>query len=92
MISVRGESMDTRVERGSKLAAARDYSLLFVSVSSLPDRCVVDIAALADRIGADKLELIKWMRADIAFARVVASKVSGDGRRLLDSQPQNAVA
>jgi len=70
--------------------AARDYSLMFVAVNSLPDRCAIDVSALADRIGADKLELIKWMRADIAFARVIASKVSGDGRRSLETQAPNA--
>ena len=31
--------------------------------------------ALADRIGADKLDLIRWAREDIVFARLIASKV-----------------
>jgi hypothetical protein len=68
--------MNTQAERGSKPAVARDFRLLFVAVNNLPDRCAIDVAALAERIGADKLELIKWMRTDIAFARLIASKVT----------------
>jgi hypothetical protein len=71
--------MDGRLEHGSKLAGP-DYRLLFGAVNSLPDRCVIDVGALADRIGADKFELIRWMRTDIAFARLIASKVSEDTR------------
>jgi hypothetical protein len=67
------------MELASRLTAAPDYRL-FVTVNNLPNRCAIDVAALADRIGADKLELIRWMRADIAFARLVASKVSDDAR------------
>ena len=71
--------MNARVEHASRLAVAPDYRL-FAAVNSLPDRCAIDVAALADRIGADKLELIRCMRADIAFARLIASKVSDDTR------------
>jgi hypothetical protein len=67
------------MEHASRLAVAPDYRL-FLAVNNLPNRCALDVAALADRIGADKLELIRWMRADVAFARLIASKVSDDTR------------
>jgi hypothetical protein len=56
--------------------AARDYQRAIFMLKSLPDRCAMDVSELADRIGADKLELIQWVRADIAFARLIESKVT----------------
>jgi hypothetical protein len=51
----------------------------FLALHNLPDRCVLDLGELADRIGADKLDLIMWARADIGFARLMASKVTTEG-------------
>jgi hypothetical protein len=70
--------MNRFIEGGSRLAAARDYRLLFVAVNNLPDRCAVDVAALAEQIGADKLELINWIRTDISFARLIESKLTSN--------------
>lgn len=56
--------------------AARDHRVALTELSRLPDRCAVDLAEVATRIGADKLELIQWMRADIAVARLLASKLT----------------
>jgi hypothetical protein len=52
-----------------------DYRVAALALNSLPDRCALDVGELAKRIGADKLELIRWSRADIQFARLIASKV-----------------
>ena len=45
------------------------------ALHDLPDNCAQDVTDLAGRIGADKLELIRWVRADVKFARLIASKV-----------------
>jgi hypothetical protein len=63
------------LEEGADLSAAIDYRRVFSAVDSLPDHCALDVGALAARIGADKLDLIRWVREDIRFARLVASKV-----------------
>jgi len=42
---------------------------------ALPDRCVANIEELARRIGAEKLALIGWLRADLQLARLAAKKV-----------------
>jgi hypothetical protein len=68
--------MDIQLEEEPRLAATRDYQLALSALNRLPDRCAVDVGELAERIGADKLELITWVRADIKFARLIASKVS----------------
>ena len=57
---------ETGAGRGSYLLA----------LSSLPDHCAPDLSDVARRIGADKLELIQWMRADIKLARLLASKLT----------------
>jgi hypothetical protein len=67
--------MDLRLEDEPSLTATRDYRLALSALNSLPDHCAMDMDELADRIGADKLELITWVRADIRFARLIASKV-----------------
>lgn len=67
--------MDMRI--GDELEIARhDYRRVLGLLRSLPDHCAVDVGALADRVGADKLELIQWVRADITFARLIESKVT----------------
>lgn len=68
--------MDIRLEEEPRLAATLGYQLALSALNRLPDHCVEDVGELADRIGADKLELITWVRADIKFARLIASKVS----------------
>jgi hypothetical protein len=52
-----------------------EYRVAVLALKGLPDRCALDVGELARRIGADKLELIRWGREDIEFARLVASKV-----------------
>jgi hypothetical protein len=52
------------------------YRQAKLALSHLPDRCALDVTELAHRIGADKLELITWVRADISFARLIASKIT----------------
>jgi hypothetical protein len=51
------------------------YLLAVSALNNLPNNCASDVTDLAGRIGADKLELIQWLRADIKFARLIASKV-----------------
>jgi hypothetical protein len=63
------------LEEGEDLAAAIDYRRVLSAVDGLPDHCALDVGALAHRIGADKLDLIRWAREDIGFARLIASKV-----------------
>ena len=58
------------------LRAAREYELALSALSRLPDHCAEDLGALANRIGADKLALISWVRMDLAFARLIESKVT----------------
>jgi hypothetical protein len=57
------------------VATTLDYQLALSALSRLPDHCAMDVGELAERIGADKLELITWLRADIKFARLIAAKV-----------------
>jgi hypothetical protein len=66
--------MSIRVEDGSDLAATSSRDVLSL-LNSLPDRCALDVGELAGRIGVDKLDLIKWAREDIGFARLIVSKV-----------------
>lgn len=68
--------MEIHLEEEPRLAATLDYQLALSALNRLPDHCAVDVGELAQRIGADKLELITWVRADIKFARLIASKVS----------------
>jgi hypothetical protein len=56
--------------------AELSYHEAMLALSHLPDRCALDVTELARRIGADKLELITWVRADIDFARLIASKIT----------------
>jgi hypothetical protein len=49
--------------------------LVVLALNDLPDHCAVDVGELAKRISVDKLELVFWARADIEFARLLASKV-----------------
>ena len=67
--------MDIRPEDDAS-SATRDYRRALLMLRDLPDHCALDVGALADRIGADKLELIQWVRADITFARLIQSKVT----------------
>lgn len=67
--------MDIRLEDAPTATATQGYQLAVSALNRLPDHCATDMSELADRIGADKLELITWVRADIRFARLIASKV-----------------
>jgi hypothetical protein len=53
----------------------REYESALLMLRTVPDHSAVDVGELAERIGADKLELIQWMRAHITFARLIESKV-----------------
>lgn len=70
--------MDSGLEsiNAAGVAAGNGYRLALLALNSLPDRCAMDLGEVARRIGADKLELITWMRSDIKVARLIASKVS----------------
>lgn len=57
------------------VAAPGDYAVALAALNRLPDGCAADITDLASRIGTEKTTLIGWLRADINFARLVASKV-----------------
>jgi hypothetical protein len=67
--------MTVRVEDDSNVSARRNYRVALSALNGLPDHCAMDVGELAHRIGADKLELIQWLRADIEFARLIALKV-----------------
>jgi hypothetical protein len=66
--------MDTQEDR--RRGPTRDYQLALSALSSLPDHCAMDVGELANRIGADKLALISWVRTDLSFARLIESKVT----------------
>jgi hypothetical protein len=68
--------MGTNLENESSHPDRRAYQLALSALHNLPDNCAMDVTDLAGRIGADKLELIQWVRADIKFARLIASKVA----------------
>jgi hypothetical protein len=68
--------MDTVVQANNENASARNHRLALSMLLNLPDHCALDVGELAKRIGADKLELITWARADLEFARVIASKMT----------------
>lgn len=69
--------MDTTVLADTDNSSARNHRLALSMLLTLPDHCALDVGELAKQIGADKLQLITWVRADLHFARVVASKVTG---------------
>lgn len=68
--------MEPNPEGDLSEAAHRRYQRALSALNGLPDRCAADVGELAERIGADKLDLINWMRSDIGFARLIASKVT----------------
>ncbi|MBM0104594.1 hypothetical protein JM946_07535 [Steroidobacter sp. S1-65] len=70
--------MDTRLEnkQSETFGSPLGFQLALSALNRLPDHCALDVGELAARIGADKLELITWGRADIKFARLLASKVT----------------
>jgi hypothetical protein len=53
----------------------QEYASAVSALRSLPDHCAADVEEIARRIGTEKLALIGWSRADLKFARLVASKV-----------------
>lgn len=68
--------MDVRSESDSPVSTSSGYRLALSALNRLPDHCAADAGELAHLIGADKLELIQWVRADIEFARLIASKLA----------------
>lgn len=70
--------MNVRIESrpADSASAAHDHRVAAMALSDLPDDSAVNLSELAERIGVDKLELIQWVRADIQFARLVASKMN----------------
>ena len=53
-----------------------EFQTALSAVTSLPDHCALDVGELANRIGADKLALLSWVRTDVKFARLIESKVT----------------
>jgi hypothetical protein len=70
-----GDAMSIHGDEVLDASAVHGYSQVVLAVNRLPNRCALDVTELADQIGADKLDLIRWVRADIRFARLIASKV-----------------
>lgn len=70
--------MSVRIESHPAESASSEYAhhMAAEALNDLPDDSAVDLSELADRIGVDKLDLIQWVRADIKFARLVASKMT----------------
>jgi hypothetical protein len=68
--------MDVQLQQDSIGAARHSYHLALSALRSLPDGCALDLGEVAKRIGADKLELIQWMRADIKLARLLEAKLT----------------
>ena len=68
--------MDAVVQADTENSSARNHRFALSILLNLPDHCAPDVGELAKRIGADKLELITWARADLELARVIASKVA----------------
>jgi hypothetical protein len=68
--------VDVALKADVRTSSTRNYELALLALDALPNHCARDVGELASRIGADKLELISWGRADIKFARLLASKVA----------------
>lgn len=68
--------MSFRVKDDPRGAGPRSYRLVLSALHSLPDRCAPTVGQLADQIGADKLDLLNWVRGDLEFARLIASKMT----------------
>ena len=67
--------MDVPLEDADFVGEAQAQRLAANALRGLPDRCAADVGELTRRIGADKLLLIRWVRTDSHFARLVASKI-----------------
>lgn len=65
--------MDTSA--GNESLVDPPQALIEEAVRDLPDGCACTVAELADRIGIDKLALIRWTRTDVRRALLAASKV-----------------
>jgi len=68
-----GAVFEVEAKRGE--IAPATYQLALLALQRVPEHCVQDVGELARRIGADKLQLITWIRADVQFARLIASKM-----------------
>ncbi len=66
-------SMDTLA--GNEPVPDPPQASIEAAVRDLPDGCACTVAELAERLGIDKLVLIRWMRANVRFALLAASKV-----------------
>lgn len=64
------------LDRYSDSVQFHAYEVAVSALRQLPNHCVADLDELVQRIGADKLEVIQWSRADITFAYLVASKLA----------------
>jgi hypothetical protein len=58
---------------GNRVPSERESAVK--ALRTLPEHCFASVSDLARRIGIDKLVLIRWSREDVAFARVVESKI-----------------
>jgi hypothetical protein len=63
------------LDRYSDSMDSQTYQIVVSALRQLPNNCVADLDELVHRIGADKLEVIQWSRADITFAYLVDSKL-----------------
>jgi hypothetical protein len=68
--------MELMLEREPAKSAVHSHGSAVSVLRNLPDHCAANVSELARQIGADKLDLLRWSRADIKFARLIASKVS----------------
>jgi hypothetical protein len=68
--------MNTGMKDDLRGAGVRSYRSVLSALHGLPDRCAPNVGELADQIGADKLDLLNWVRGDLEFARLIASKMT----------------
>jgi hypothetical protein len=78
--------MDVASEHTVNKSPARDYRR---ALHGLPDHCALDLAELARRIGADKIELISCARADLDLARLLDSKMAEHDAAAARTRPHN---
>lgn len=54
-------------------------------LQEIPNGHVSDVTELADMIGVEKLVLIGWIRTDLDFARLVATKIAAESSDIVES-------
>lgn len=68
--------MNALLKDVAEKSTTRSPRVAVLALRKLPDRCATNVGELAERIGADKLDLLQWVRADMEFARLIALKLA----------------